>query len=98
MSNERVIDEIRATLEHDLRINHAAQVAGSEQSGAGDFAGTVRGLHQHRLAVEIAKSVQGVQRSHRRARRRRRDHEQDHGHHRRAWMGAPGLMAAAVMC
>ena len=60
MSNERVIDEIRATLERDPRINHAAQVAVSEQAGQVTLRGTVRSLHQHRVALEIAKSVQGV--------------------------------------
>ena len=60
MSNERVIDEIRATLERDPRINHAAQVAVSEQSGQVILRGTVRSLHQHRVALEIANSVQGV--------------------------------------
>ena len=60
MSDERVIDEIRATLERDPRINHAAQVAVSEQAGRVTVRGTVRSLHQRRAALEIAKSVQGV--------------------------------------
>jgi osmotically-inducible protein OsmY len=60
MSNERVIDEIRATLERDPRIHHAVQVAVSEQAGQVTLRGTVRSLHQKRVALEIAKSVQGV--------------------------------------
>jgi osmotically-inducible protein OsmY len=55
-----VIDEIRAALERDPRINHATQVAVSEQAGRVTLRGTVRSLHQHRVALEIAKSVQGV--------------------------------------
>ena len=60
MSNERVIAEIQATLKRDPRINHAAQVAVSEQAGQVTLRGTVRSLHQHRIALAIAKPMQGV--------------------------------------
>jgi len=60
MSNERVIDEIRAKLERDPRIHHAAQVAVSERAGQVTLRGTVRSLHQNRVALEIARSVHGV--------------------------------------
>lgn len=60
MSNERVIAEIQATLERDPRANHGAQVAVSEQAGEVTLRGTARSLHQHRIALAIATSVQGV--------------------------------------
>jgi osmotically-inducible protein OsmY len=61
MSNEEIIDEIRATLERDRRIPHPAAVAVSEQEGTVSLRGTVASPQQRQAAVEIAKSVAGVQ-------------------------------------
>jgi osmotically-inducible protein OsmY len=61
MSNRNVIiEEIRAALEGDARIAHAAEVAVAEREGMVTLRGTVRSPHQSRTAVEIAKSVRGV--------------------------------------
>jgi osmotically-inducible protein OsmY len=62
MSSPNVItEEIRSALERDPRIAHAAEVAVAEREGTVTLRGTVRSLHQRRTAVEIAKSVAGVQ-------------------------------------
>ncbi len=61
MSNEKVIDEIRATLERDPRIPHPAEVAVSEQQGTVTLRGTVASPHQRKAAVEIAESMPGIQ-------------------------------------
>ncbi len=61
MSNEKVIDEIRATLERDPRIPHPAEVAVSEQEGTVTLRGTVASPHQRKAAVEIAESMPGIQ-------------------------------------
>jgi osmotically-inducible protein OsmY len=60
MPNEQVIDEIRARYARDPRIHHPSEVAVSERSGTVTLRGTVRSLHQRRVAVDIAKSVRGV--------------------------------------
>ena len=60
MPNEQVIDEIRTRYARDPRIQHPAEVAVSERSGTVTLRGTVRSLHQRRVAVDIAKSVRGV--------------------------------------
>jgi osmotically-inducible protein OsmY len=61
MSNRNVIiEEIRAALEGDARIAHAAEVAVAEREGMVTLRGTVRSPHQSRTAAEIAKSVRGV--------------------------------------
>jgi osmotically-inducible protein OsmY len=61
MSNSNVIiEEIRAALERDPRIAHAAEVAVAERKGRVTLRGTVRSAHQRRTAVEIAKSARGV--------------------------------------
>ncbi len=61
MSNEKVIDEIRATLERDRRIPHPVELAVSEQHGTVTLRGTVASPQQRKAALEIAESVPGVQ-------------------------------------
>ena len=61
MSNRNVIiEDIRASLERDPRIAHAATVAVAEREGRVTLRGTVRSMHQRRTAVEIARSARGV--------------------------------------
>ena len=60
MPNELVIDQIRDSYVRDPRIQHPAQVAVTEKAGTVTLRGTVRSLHQRRVAIEIAKSVRGV--------------------------------------
>ena len=55
-----IVSEIRSRLEQDSRVPHSTQVAVSERGGTLTLRGSVRSLRQHRAAVEIAKSVQGV--------------------------------------
>jgi osmotically-inducible protein OsmY len=60
MPDTQVVDAIRARYERDPRIPHAAQLAVSERAGTVTLRGTVRSLHQRRVALDIAKSVRGV--------------------------------------
>jgi osmotically-inducible protein OsmY len=60
MPDAQVVDAIRARYAHDSRIHHPAQLAVSERAGTVTLRGTVRSLHQRRVAVDIAKSVGGV--------------------------------------
>ena len=60
MLDTQVVDVIRARYARDPRIHHPAQLAVSERAGTVTLRGTVRSLHQRRVAVEIAKSVRGV--------------------------------------
>ena len=60
MPDAQVIDAIRARYARDRRIHHPAQLAVSERAGTVTLRGTVRSLHQRRVAVDIAKSVRGV--------------------------------------
>ena len=60
MPDTQVVDVIRARYERDPRIHHAAQLAVSERAGTVTLRGTVRSLHQRRVAVGIARSVRGV--------------------------------------
>ena len=60
MPDTQVVDVIRAKYERDPRIHHAAQLAVSERAGTVTLRGTVRSLHQRRVAVDIARSVRGV--------------------------------------
>ena len=60
MPDAQVVDAIRARYAHDRRIHHPAQLAVSERAGTVTLRGTVRSLHQRRLAVDIAESVRGV--------------------------------------
>jgi osmotically-inducible protein OsmY len=60
MSNRNVIEEIRAALDRDPRIAHAAEIAVGEREGMVTLRGTVSSPRQRRTAVEIARSVPGV--------------------------------------
>jgi osmotically-inducible protein OsmY len=60
MSNQAIIDEIRAKLESDPRIPHPAEVAVSERGGRVMLRGNVGSFHQRRAAIEIAKSARRV--------------------------------------
>ena len=61
MSNDKVITEnVRAALARDPRLPHPAEVAVAERNGTVALRGSVRSLHQRRVAVEVAKSVPGV--------------------------------------
>ena len=61
MSNDNLIaDEIRAALERDDRIPHPTEIAVSERHGTVTLRGSVGSFHQRRMAVKIARSVQGV--------------------------------------
>jgi osmotically-inducible protein OsmY len=60
MPDAQVVDAIRARYARDRRIHHPAQLAVSERAGTVTLRGTVRSLHQRRVAVDIAKSVGGV--------------------------------------
>jgi osmotically-inducible protein OsmY len=61
MSNDDVIvDEIRAALEQEARLPHAAEVAVSERAGTVTLRGTVASPGQRQAAVQIAKTVPGV--------------------------------------
>jgi osmotically-inducible protein OsmY len=55
-----IVNETRAMLESDPRIPHPAEVAVSERDGTVMLRGSVGSFHQHRAAVQIAKSVHGV--------------------------------------
>ena len=60
MPDTPVVDVVRARYARDRRIHHPAQLAVSERAGTVTLRGTVRSLHQRRVAVDIAKSVRGV--------------------------------------
>jgi osmotically-inducible protein OsmY len=60
MPETQVVDAIRARYARDRRLHHPTQVAVSERAGTVTLRGTVRSLHQRRVAVDIAKSVRGV--------------------------------------
>lgn len=60
MPDNQVIDDIRARYERDPRLDHPAELAVSERAGTVTLRGTVRSLHQRRVAIEVAKSVRGV--------------------------------------
>ena len=60
MPDAHVVDAIRARYARDRRIHHPAQLAVSERAGTVTLRGTVRSLHQRRVAIDIAKSVRGV--------------------------------------
>ena len=55
-----VCHEIRTRYVEDDRLHHPTEVAVSERAGAVMLRGTVRSLHQRRVAIDIAKSVPGV--------------------------------------
>jgi osmotically-inducible protein OsmY len=54
------IDAARAALDGDSRLAHAAEIAVASRGGTLTVRGTVRSVHQRRVAVEIAKAVPGV--------------------------------------
>jgi osmotically-inducible protein OsmY len=56
----QICDEIRARYADDDRLPHPAEVAVSERAGTVTLRGTVRSFHQRAVAIEIAKSVDGV--------------------------------------
>jgi osmotically-inducible protein OsmY len=61
MNEERAIcDEVRARYARDDRLPHPTEVAVSEREGTVMLRGTVRSLHQRRVAIDVAKSVDGV--------------------------------------
>jgi osmotically-inducible protein OsmY len=61
MSDDKaIIDEIRGALDRDDRLPHPTEVAVSARESTVMLRGTVRSVHQRRAAVEIAKSVAGV--------------------------------------
>jgi osmotically-inducible protein OsmY len=60
-NDEVIIEDVRAALGRDSRLAHPAEVAVSEQGGTVTLRGSVRSLHQRHTAVQIAKSVRGVQ-------------------------------------
>jgi osmotically-inducible protein OsmY len=61
MSNDNTIVEgVRAALAGDPHLHNPTEVAVSERAGTVILRGTVRSLHQRRLAIETAKSVRGV--------------------------------------
>jgi osmotically-inducible protein OsmY len=60
MPDTQVVEVIRARYERDPRLQHAAELAVSERAGTVTLRGTVRSLHQRRVAVDIAKAVRGV--------------------------------------
>jgi osmotically-inducible protein OsmY len=60
MPDTLVTDEIRARYGRDPRLSHPTEVAVSEKSGTVTLRGTIRSLHQRRVAIDIAKSVRGV--------------------------------------
>ena len=55
-----IVEEIRANLASDPRIQKAAEIAVSERAGTVVLRGTVRSPRQRRTAVEIARSPRGV--------------------------------------
>jgi osmotically-inducible protein OsmY len=61
MSNRNVVEEIRAALDRDSRIAHAVEIAVGDREGIVTLRGTVSSPRQRQAAVEIAKSVPGVQ-------------------------------------
>jgi osmotically-inducible protein OsmY len=60
MSDQRVIDEIRARYARADGVHDPAEIAVSEKSGTVTLRGTVSSPNQVRLAVGLAKSVPGV--------------------------------------
>jgi osmotically-inducible protein OsmY len=61
-NHDVILENIRAALERDPRIAHAAEIAVGEREGIVTLRGTVSSPHQRRSAVDIAKSVPGVRR------------------------------------
>ena len=61
MANDpAIIDEIRARYRENSVLPHPDEVAVSEREGTVTLRGTVSGLHDRRVAADIAKSVPAV--------------------------------------
>jgi osmotically-inducible protein OsmY len=60
MSNNEIIDQVRAALDRDPRIAHIGEVAVAEQDGVVTLRGSVSSFRQRHTAIQIAKSVRGV--------------------------------------
>jgi osmotically-inducible protein OsmY len=61
MSNDNtIVEDVRAALASARHLHNPTDVAVSERVGTVMLRGTVRSLHQRRLAIETAKSVRGV--------------------------------------
>ena len=56
-----IVEEIRAELGSDPRIQHPNEIAVSERAGAVVLRGTVRSLHQRLAVADIARSTPGVE-------------------------------------
>ena len=62
MSGENtIVKQVRDLYVRDTRIRHPAEIAVSERRGDLTLRGTLGSLHQIRAAVQIAKSVPGVE-------------------------------------
>ena len=59
-NDDAIIDEIRAALERDARLPHAAAVAVSERSGTVTLRGSLASIRQRRVAVQTAGALPGV--------------------------------------
>jgi osmotically-inducible protein OsmY len=60
MSDNHVIETVRARYERDPRLDDHGELAISERDGTVTLRGTVRSLHQRRVEIDLAKSVDGV--------------------------------------
>ncbi|MBV9417264.1 MAG: BON domain-containing protein [Solirubrobacterales bacterium] len=60
MSDNEIVEEVRARLEVDSRIPHPAEIAVSARHGTVTLRGSVGSFHHRHVAVEIANSVRGV--------------------------------------
>jgi osmotically-inducible protein OsmY len=60
MSDNQVIEAVRARYEREPRLDHPGELAISERAGTVTLRGTVRSLHQRRVAIDLAKSARGV--------------------------------------
>jgi osmotically-inducible protein OsmY len=58
--DQLITEEIRDALERDPHVHNPKEVAVSESAGTVALRGTVRSLHQRRMAAEAARSVRGV--------------------------------------
>jgi osmotically-inducible protein OsmY len=75
--NKTIVDEVRAALARDRRIDRPGRVAVGEQARHVTLRGTVPSPHQRRTAVAIATSVHGVRAVHDGLHIDPRDHWQD---------------------
>lgn len=60
MTDENIVEVIQSKYQRDDRIPHPAEIAVSEKAGTVTLRGTVRSLHEHRAAADIAKATRGV--------------------------------------